>query len=185
VIHVNLLPHEERPATPRLTVNVSGRGVWVALAVGLAILIPMVGIGVMQQVKIAGLKADITQAEGEARELRPQIDKIHALMRERGEINQCLVTVQMLARDRYLPVQLMDELADQTPEYLWLTKVGQGPAGKTALEGQTFSNLLVAELMTRMEEGDFFEAVSLSLSERKMVGGQPVVHFTVDTRIKR
>jgi Tfp pilus assembly protein PilN len=185
VIHVNLLPHEERPASPRLSVNVSGRGVWIGLAAGLAILIPIIGIGVMQQVKIAGLKSDINQAETEVRQLRPHIDKINTLMRERGEINECLVTVQALARDRYLPVQLMDELADQTPEYLWLTKIRHGSVGQTALEGQTFSNLLVAELMTRMEEGTFFEDVSLSVSERKMVAGQPVVHFTVDARIKR
>ena len=185
MIHVNLLPHEERPAAPRLAVSVSGRGVWIGLAAGLAILVPIVGIGVMQQVKISGLKSDISQAETEARELRPHINKINTLMRERGEINECLVTVQALARDRYLPVQLMDELADQTPEYLWLTKIRHGSAGQTALEGQTFSNLLVAELMTRMQEGGFFEDVSLSVSERKMVGGQPVVNFTVDARIKR
>jgi Tfp pilus assembly protein PilN len=185
VIHVNLLPQDERPAAPRLAVDVSGRGLWIGLVVGLAILVPVIGIGVMQQVKIAGLTADISEAETEARELRPHIAKINALMTERGEINECLVTVQTLARDRYLPVQLMDELADQTPEYLWLTKVSHGPAGQTALEGQTFSNLLVSELMTRMAEGTFFEDVALSVSERKMVAGQPVVHFTIDTRINR
>ena len=185
MIHVNLLPHEERPATPRLTVNLSGRGVWIGLAVGLAILIPLIGIGVMQQVKIAGLKSDIAQAETEVRGMQPHIDKIHSLMRERSEINQCLVSVQTLARDRYLPTQLMDELADQTPDYLWLKKVSHGVAGQMTLEGQTFSNLLVAELMTRMEAGGFFEGVSLSVSERNMVGGQPVVQFTLDTGIKR
>jgi Tfp pilus assembly protein PilN len=185
VIHVNLLPSEERTAAPRLSPKVSGRGVWIGLAVGLAALIPLVGIGVMQQVKIANLKTDIAQAEVEARQLQPQINKIQGLMRERGEINQCLVTVQALARDRYLPVQLMDVLADETPEYLWLTKVSQGTAGRVSMEGQTFSNLLVAELMSRMQEDGFFENVALSVSERKMVAGQPVVNFTLDTKIKR
>jgi outer membrane protein assembly factor BamA len=54
-----------------------------------------------------------------------------------------------------------------------------------SMEGQTFSNLLVAELMSRMQEDGFFENVALSVSERKMVAGQPVVNFTLDTKIKR
>ena len=71
------------------------------------------------------------------------------------------------------------------PDYLWLTKLTQGGVGGVAMEGQTFSNLLVAELMSRMQEDGFFDDVSLSVSERKMVAGQAVVQFTLDTKIKR
>lgn len=157
---------------------------WIGLAVGLAIIVPIVGIGVMQHVKMTNLKSDIALAETEIQQLKPQVEKIRALMQERAEINQCLLTVQGLARDRYLPIQMMDELAYHTPEYLWLTKVTHGTAGNLRVEGRTFSNILVAELMTRMEEGDMFDDVSLAVSERKRVGEQGVVHFTLDTRIK-
>ena len=184
MIRVNLLPKEDRPPSARLSVDVSGRGMWLGLAIGLAIVVPIVGIGVMQHVKITTLRSDVALAETEIQQLKPQVDKIKALMTERAEINQCLLTVQGLARDRYLPIQLMDELAYQTPEYLWLTKVTHGSAGNLRVEGRTFSNILVAELMTRMEEGDMFEDVSLAVSERKRAGEQGVVHFTLDTRIK-
>jgi Tfp pilus assembly protein PilN len=157
---------------------------WIGLAVGLAIVVPIVGIGVMQHVKVSNLRSDIAMAETDIQQLKPQVDKIRALMKERAEINQCLLTVQGLARDRYLPIQLMDELAYQTPDYLWLTKVTHGSAGNLRVEGQTFSNILVAELMTRMEEGDMFEDVSLAVSERRRLGAQGVINFTLDTRIK-
>jgi hypothetical protein len=35
-----------------------------------------------------------------------------------------------------------------------------------------------------MEEGDIFEDVSLSLTEREEVGGQAVVHFELSSKIK-
>jgi hypothetical protein len=52
------------------------------------------------------------------------------------------------------------------------------------IEGKAFSNILVAELMTRMDDGDIFEDVSLSLTEKEVVEGQPVVRFELNTRIK-
>ena len=138
----------------------------------------------MQRVKIAGLRDDIARAEAESRRLKPQIDRIQALERERAEVNQRLVTVQGLVRDRYLPVQVMDELATATPEHLWFTKFAQTTTGEVQLEGMTFSNLLVADLMTQMEEADIFEAISLTVSERGKVGESKVVKFSLTGKVK-
>ncbi|MBD3162171.1 MAG: hypothetical protein GF346_07650 [Candidatus Eisenbacteria bacterium] len=184
MIRVNLLPIEERLPEPGPSLKIPNRGFWIPLAISVAVLVPLVGMGVMQQVRIAGLKSDIALAEAEARRLQPQIEKIDALMRERSEINDRLLTVQSLARDRYLPVQVLDELADRTPEYLWFTKLHQRSTGELALEGMTFSNLLVAELMTQMEEGDIFDEVALGVSQRKAVAGRPLVEFTLTSRVR-
>ena len=89
----------------------------------------------MQRIKIAGLREDIARAEGESRRLKPQIEKIRSLEKERGEVKQRLVTVQGLVRDRYLPVQVMDELATATPEHLWLTKFAQKTTGELSWRG--------------------------------------------------
>lgn len=184
MIRVNLLPVEERLPEPGSSLRIPKRGFWIPLAVGAAVLVPLAGMGLMQQARISGLKADIALAEAEARRLKPQIDRIDALMRERAAINERLLTVQSLARDRYLPVQVLDELADRTPEHLWFTKLQQQSTGEVALEGMTFSNLLVAELMTQMEEGDLFDGVALGVSQRKTIAGQPLIQFTLTSRVR-
>lgn len=184
MIQINLVPLEERESQPRVGVALPGGSFWIPLVLALAILVPLVGVGAMQQLKIAGLKADISRAEEESRRLRPQIERIQAIEKSRAEIQQRLITVQGLVRDRYLPVQVMDELAVQTPDHLWLTKFSQTATGELELEGLTFSNLLVAELMNRMEESDVFEGVSLSTAEREKLGDNKLVRFILTTKIK-
>lgn len=184
MIRVNLLPVEERVHQTYPSLQVPRRGFWLTLLLSAAVLVPVVGIGVMQRVKIANLQDDVAQAEMDARALKPQIERIQALTKERQELNQRLVTVQGLARDRYLPVQIMDELATQTPEYVWFTSFEHKTTGEIELEGMTFSNVLVAELMARMEEADIFRDVSLTVSERAKVGDGKVVRFSLVSKIK-
>lgn len=184
MIQVNLLPVEERGAAGRLALRIPKKGFWLTLVLSAAIVLPVVGIGVMQRVKIASLRADLERAEAESRRLKPQIERIQALMRERSDVNQRLLTVQGLARDRYLPVQVMDELADQTPEALWFTKFDQKSTGELELQGMTFSNIVVSELMSRMEEADVFQDVALTVSERPKGGDPRLMKFTLVTRIR-
>lgn len=184
MIRVNLLPLDERAHEPRSLPKMPKKGFWITIAAAVAIVVPLGGIALIQQLRIASLKSDIAAAEVEATRLKPQIERIQTLIRERAEINQRLITVQGLARDRYLPVQLMDELAVQTPDYLWFTKLDQKTNGVVELEGMTFSNLLVAELMTRMEESDIFEDVELTVSERPKQVDEKVTRFVVTSKVK-
>jgi Tfp pilus assembly protein PilN len=184
VIRVNLLPLEERVAQTHPSLQMPTRGFWLPLIISIAILVPLAGISVMQRFKIASLKSDIVQAQIETRQLQPQIDKVRALEKERADVNQRLLSVTDLARDRYLPVQMLDELAAHTPENLWFTKLSNKTSGELAVEGMTFSNILVADLMTRMEEADIFDRVALTVSERKMIGDNKVVSFTLTSKIR-
>ncbi len=184
MIRVNLLPIEERVAQTHPSLQMPTRSFWLPLVVGVAVLVPLGGISVMQRFKVASLKSDIAQAQIETRQLQPQIEKVRALERERADVNQRLLSVTDLARDRYLPVQVMDELASHTPENLWFTKLNNKTSGELSLEGMTFSNVLVADLMTRMEEADIFDRVALTVSERKMIGDNRVMAFTLTSRVK-
>lgn len=184
MIRVNLIPPEERERGGHPAVRLPQGGFWLTMVLVVAVLVPLFGLGLMQRVKIAGLKSDIQEAENESRLLRPQIEKIRALQKEQQELSQRLRSVQSLSRDRYLPVEVMDELASQTPEDLWFTELSQKATGEFAVEGMTFSNLLVAELMTRMEETDIFHDVELTVSERPKEGDGKVVHFALAAKIK-
>lgn len=186
MIQVNLIPLEERGKriSARPALRLPQRGFVLSLVIGVAVVLPLAGMSVMQRAKIGSLRKDIAAAEQESRRLKPQIEKIHALQQQRADVEQRLVTVQMLARDRFLPVQIMDELADQTPEHMWFTKYRHLDSGSLELEGKSFSNVLVAELMSRMEEADIFQDVALTVTRRSKEGEGKLMDFVITAKIK-
>ncbi|MCA9726698.1 MAG: PilN domain-containing protein [Candidatus Eisenbacteria bacterium] len=189
MIRVNLLPQEERVPEPKLTMQVPRARIWVSAVVIAAVLIPIGGVYLMQRVKIASLEADIQAAEVEHRRLKPQIDRINQLMEQREQLNERLAIIQTLNRGRFGTVELVDEIAQLVPDYLWFNKINEPRPGELELVGQTFSNLMVAELMRRMEASNRFSDVSIVQSEKeKSVStrnptGQPVLEFTLAAKI--
>ncbi len=188
MIRVNLLPEEERVPEPSISVQVPRAKIWVTLIALGAVLVPIAGVHLMQSVKIASLRADIQAAEVEHRRLQPQIDRINQLMAQREQLNQRLAVIQTLTRERFFSVSLMDEMSALVPNYLWFTKVSEINRGQVEIVGRTFSNLMVAELMRRMEESEMFESVSIVLSERAkdraVTEGPSVLEFTISATVK-
>ena len=187
MIQVNLLPKEERALEPRLSIQMPRARVWIPAAVILVILLPLGGMYIMQRARIASLREDISQAEFELRDMKPTLQKIDKLMAEREQLNLRLSIIQGLCRDRYIAVETMDHLADTVPDNLWLTRVAETGTNTLTLEGMAFSNLMVAEMMSRMEQSEIFDGVALTVAERAKGGGskaQPALAFTLTTRVK-
>ncbi len=188
MIQVNLLPREERIAEPRLDVRMPRPKVWVTALIVCALIIPMGGLSLMQHSKMSSLRVDIAQAEAESKRLQPAIDRINLLMVEREALNLRLGAIQTLSRERYLAVEMLDELALQIPSYLWLTKVAESGPEQISVEGLTYTNLMVAELMSRMEESQLFDNVSLTVAEKSKEvsskANQTVTKFTLSARVK-
>jgi type IV pilus assembly protein PilN len=187
VIQINLLPKEEQVREPRVSLSVPRGSVVLPMVGGALVLLPLFGLHAMQQARVASLRADVAQAQVEMQRLKPQIERIESLTREREELNTRLSIVQSLTRERYVPVTIMDQLADQVPDYLWLTHVGTTGSRQVTIEGLTFSNLMVAELMSRMESAELFDGVSLVVAEKakgNQPGSRPVLSFTLTARVK-
>jgi type IV pilus assembly protein PilN len=163
--------------------------IWVSAVVVAAVLLPIGGIYLMQRVKIASLKADIQAAEVEHRRLQPQIDRINQLMAQREQLNERLSIIQTLNGGRSETVELVDEISQLVPDYLWFTKVNETRLGELELVGHTFSNLMVAELMRRMEASSRFREITIVQSEKEKTvsarnpNGQPVLEFTLAAKV--
>lgn len=181
MISVNLLPKEERSAERQL-VTAPRKQFLLPLALIVAVIVPIAALYLMQITKIHGLKSDIEVAQIESTRLKPQIAKINQLMVKREELNLRLNLVRNLNRARTLPVQLMDELSMQVPEHLWMTTVEHG-GGAMTLAGVTFSNLLVADLMSRLERTDLYRDVDLTVAERVKLGEEEVIIFTLTAQV--
>jgi len=177
VISVNLLPTEER-TEDRQVISVPRKKFVLPLAAVLAVLVPLGALYMIQQIKIQNLKSDIMIAEQETARLKPQINKINQLIQKREELNLRLNLIRDLNRARTAPVKLLDELSLQVPEYLWLTKVGMAGSA-VQVEGITFSNLVIADLMSRLERTDLYSEIDLTKAERRLLGSEKVIHFII------
>lgn len=184
MISVNLLPKEER-SEERQLVSAPRKNFLLPLAAILAVVVPLAAIYLIQATQIESLKTDLMVAEQESARLKPQIDRINQLMRKREELNLRLNLVSDLNRERTMPVQLLDELSSQVPAHLWLTKMTQTSAASFSVEGVTFSNLVVADLMSRLESTDLYGQVDLSVAERKTIEGERVMGFTLTTQVTK
>ena len=183
MISVNLLPKEERTEERQL-VTAPRTQFLLPLGIILATIVPICLLYFLQTTKIQGLRNDILVAEQESQRLKPQIEKINQLMQKREELNLRLNLVGELNRARTLPVQILDELALQLPGHLWITKLNQAGATGLTLDGMTFSNLVIADLMTRLETTDLYANIGLTKAERRTIGEDKVVAFTLTGRIQ-
>jgi Tfp pilus assembly protein PilN len=180
VIAVNLLPKEERSEELRIGLPRLGFLVWVAGGVGVILLIG--GSIVVQQMKVQALSEQVMIAEMETAQLQSQVQLVRSVDQHRQDLMSRLSLLLDLSRGRSLSLRLVDEIAAQIPGYLWLTRVKQLAPDTELIEGVTFSNLIVADLMTRLSESDLYETVDLTVAERGMVGDQKVVTFSLTAR---
>lgn len=178
MISVNLLPVEERVKESQLSLTPRFK-ILLPVVLGAAILLPLAGISVMQRAKIQGLKEDIARAQVEKTRLSREIQAVEGLVQRQAELRQRLRTLRDLVRQRATMVQVVDELARQIPPNLWLTKFSTQSPGSYRLEGSTFSNLVVADLMGRLERSDLFYDVDLSETKRNLIGSEPVIEFAI------
>jgi type IV pilus assembly protein PilN len=77
-------------------------------------------------------------------------------------------------------VKLVDEISKCIPEHLWLTSFEEMPgANKIQVEGVTFSNILVADFMSRLEASPLYGGVDLIVAEKGTIDQRNVVKFKV------
>lgn len=181
MIRINLLPHEER--VQRKAVAMPAIGAFVPFVVLGLFAAALVTVTMLERQKISGLKTDIARAEEEARRLKPIIERVNELTKKREELNTRLQIITDLDKNRFHSVRLMDEVAQNLPQYLWMSGIRDDGGTKLAIEGVTFSNLVVADLMTRLEASELFEGIDLVVTEKGTMEDRDVTKFTVTANI--
>ncbi len=183
MIRINLLPREDAPS-PRSwklpDLSSFAPLVLVVIAVGV-----MATLSLYQGQKVANLEEFITEAEAESRRLAPEIAKIKRLDEQRASLNQRLEVISALDRDRYFRVHLLDEINRALPEHLWLTRCEDIGGDMYSLEGVTFSNFLVSDLLQNLVRSPYFGNVDLQIAERGKIESVDVVKFKIQTRAVR
>jgi type IV pilus assembly protein PilN len=184
MIRINLLPHDERSSRRKISLpTISGGAVlWVTL--GLLVYGGAVaGIWTLQSRTIKDYETKIQALNEESERLAPQLAKIRKLQKEREEVNRRLAVIASLDKDRYMRVRMMNDLCVNLPANCWLTNVGESGGAKVSMEGVTFSNFIIADLMTSLTDSKRFKEVALVKAEEGTIEDVRVVQFSLNATL--
>lgn len=182
MIRMNLLPSEEK-VTHRAQIDFKLGEMVIPMTLLVAVGLVVAGTATSQRLSIGKLQASIADVEEQSRKLAPQIERVNRLAQERAELDLRLGVIHKLEVGRTHAVRLMDELARCVPDHLWLTGADQESDTALALEGMTFSNLVVSDFMSRLERSPLFTGVELEVAERTSVGSRDIVKFKVKCQV--
>ncbi len=175
MIRINLLPQEDVPS--RRSVSLPKVGSVVPLvAVGLVVA-GMALTFTYQSRRIDDLNSTIAAEEAESRRLAPEIAKVQSLNRERDEVNRRLDVITQLDRDRYFRIHILDEINRALPEHMWLTSLEEQTGNRYAIDGVTFSNFLVSDVLQNLSRSPWVSGVDLIVAEKGEINDVPVVKF--------
>ncbi len=183
MIRINLLPREDVPVQRSLKLPELGTFaplVLVVVAVG-----AMAVMGLYQNQKAASLRETIALEEAESRRLAPEIAKIKRLDEQRSSLNQRLEVISTLDRDRYFRIHLLDEINRALPDHVWLERCEDEGGDIYALEGVTFSNFQVSDLMRNLDRSPWFDQVTLQVAEKGTIEEVDVVKFKIAAQASR
>ena len=141
MILINLLPHREAKRARRKTAFIIG----LALSALLGLAITGVWWGIVQQM-IANQQDRNSFLTGEIKKLDAQIRDIANLRSEIDALKARQKSVEDLQTDRNIPVYLLNELAKQVPEGVYLTTIKQTGSSVT-ITGVAQTNERVSELL--------------------------------------
>lgn len=187
MIRINLMPFEERsqkarrPQSSRKSGGVAGLILPMAIVAGVLVLI--VGTIVQQQAQVHLMTSEVARVDRESKALAPQIAMVERLAHERADLDLRLSLIDQLSRGRFDSVRMVDELDRSVPEHMWLTSLIPGGAEQMSLEGVTFSNLIIADLMIRLDRSPLFSNVALNSATHGIIEEHDVVQFKLTMNV--
>lgn len=187
MIRINLMPFEERgqkarrPQAARKSGGIAGLLLPIAIIAGVLVLI--VGTIVQQQAQIHLLTSDVARVEQESQSLAPQIAMVERLAHERADLDLRLSLIDQLSRGRFDQVRMLDELDRTVPDHMWLVSLVPSGGDQFTIDGVTFSNLIIADLMIRLDRSPMFSNVALASATHGVIDEHDVVQFKLTMNV--
>lgn len=174
MIEINLLPHRESRRLADLRQSVA------LLALGLVI----AGGGIF--FVSSSVNADLERAKTNARQLeaaieqfKPQQEQVAKFKKQRKRLEEKLDVIKRLEKARTGPVRLFDEIANLTPDRLWLS-ILKTEGSKVTLDGSSLDTGIVADFLRSLNRSEYFSNVDLKKTKGgKEVEGVRLVDFKI------
>ncbi|HUV31568.1 MAG TPA: PilN domain-containing protein [Acidobacteriota bacterium] len=177
MIEINLLPKEYLKRTRAFSLSKAGKYV-AAGAAGVVVI--LAGITFYQIHELNKLEDNIERANRRADMLRQDIQMVDALIDVKEKITSRMAAVEKLDRHRSAWVRILEDLARNVPEFVWLNACREKPAPSIAadstaamttdetasmrtaeVEGYSFTLNALAAFMIKMMRSEYFDDVEL------------------------
>jgi type IV pilus assembly protein PilN len=141
-----------------------------------------VALQVWSAARISGVRNEVTRIEKKIAEYEPEMEQLRAFEAKRAEVERKLGVIRGLERSRTGPVRALDEIATNTPDRLWLTKLSA--KGSTMdVSGFSLDNEVVAEFLTALDGSEQFGTVDLQGTEFVQRDGVRLNQFNLQARL--
>lgn len=138
MIEINLLPKSYRKKAVSLSLGKTGLYV---MAGGAAVILTLVVVTFLQISRLGELDENIARAKRRADMLRQDIAVVDALTEVKNKITRRVAAIERLDRNRSAWVRIMEEIAGDVPDYVWVTNFTEGepptPEGSTEEKGKS------------------------------------------------
>ena len=177
MIRINLLPVKQAAQAERQRQEITRAGLAFALLIALA------GAVRLQQGRdLAAAEERIGQLEKALRALDSQVRDVNDLDAKKKALDSKLKVISDLGRKRVGPVGVMSDLAQATPERVWLTDFSEA-GGAATITGQAIDNQIVAEFLRNLSTSPYFTTVDLVETTQDQAGDIKLRKFIVRANI--
>ncbi len=181
MIRINLLPAEDRAKRKELHLPEMST-VYVVAAI--VVFVASIAIsGTIQRHRVRSLEKKIEVAKEESRKLAPQLAKIKQITKEREEVNKRLSLITSLDRNRYYRVKFLNDISYKLPVNCWLTDINELSPNNFMIDGITFSNFTVADMISNLEDSPLVTSVDLKIAERGQIKKREVMKFSLSANV--
>jgi len=177
MIRINLLP--VRAARRR---DAAARHLLV-FSVGLVCLITA---GVVMYLSDSNKLSDVLRANDVLRsdieDLKKIIGEVDEYKAEERALAKKLGIIEDLRAKKTGPVRMLDRVASDIPDKLWLTELEEKEQ-KVTLKGVSINNEVIATFMSRLEDSPLFAEVYLVSIERESIDDLNLKRFTITSKL--
>ena len=181
MIRINLLPPEDRVKKRELRLPDMST-VWMVASIVIFFGI-ILAVAFVQNHKVRTLEKKIEISREESQKLAPQLAKIKQITKEREEVDRRLSLITSLDRHRYFRVRLLNDICFELPSNCWLTDISEQAPNVFSIDGITFSNYTIADMMSNLEDSPLVTSVDLRVAEKGEINKRDVMKFSISANV--
>ncbi len=198
MIKINLLPKQYQKRSGGLSLGKQGK---YAIAAAFGVILLLGTVTSYQTYQMSELEEQMKIARMRTEQLRKDIQLVDALTDIKYKITNRLEAVERLDRHRSAWVKILEEVARNVPEFVWLssftelggnvskpndttTQVQSTPSVRSVeIEGFTFTLNALATFMIKMMRSNYFDEVDMANVEEISFGEQKAYNFKLDCNV--
>ena len=185
LIEINLLPKEFRPR--KVLIKFDLRLVGILLGIIAYVAMGYWYFSIKEQRD--DVVSQITKVTKSISEIQEQVNTQVKLNDLKDRVKDRSKVIEKLSSGGRIRIQLLKEINDNMPEYLWFNRLEESEEGGSIiflLEGEALTKTSITEFMRNIQKGDLISQISIeSINPSESIGRSPVFLFEISMAIQK